>query len=212
MQPLRFIYTVSFLILSLAVAFTVSGCDVTEEAGPLFHSPDGLTPRAGAIEFRDENSNLLGFIGPGSYRCGVLSVDEDAMPGEDPGEGYPLQFFVGPAYPNPTQFGVHLEFDLPRPTRVAIFVVPALGPLDAVLGHTGVNVHGASIFRPGGTAIEVLRDERLTAVRHLVLWWAIESSVGGAPLPYGYYRVYLQTEYGLGCWDVLYTAVSPFQL
>lgn len=209
---MRFICALSFLILFLAVAFTVSGCDTSEDTGPLFHSPDGLTPRAGAIEFRDGNNYPLGMIGSGSYQCGVLIVDEDAMAEEDPGEGYPLLFDVPAAYPNPTSHGTGLMFELPRPTRVAIFVVPALGPLDTILGHTGVNVHGASIFRPGGTAIEVLQDEPLTAGRHILWWLAIESSVGGAPLPYGYYRVYVQTEYALGCWDVLYTATSPFML
>ncbi|MEP0545889.1 MAG: hypothetical protein ABJF88_03090 [Rhodothermales bacterium] len=195
------------LLLALVVALVAGGCDSASETSVL-RAPGGLTPTAGAIEIRDENNTFLGVLGPGPGRSGLIGTRRPPLGDTGGGEGgaLPLDFSVGPAYPNPFWRTVIFSVDLPRADHVSVFVVAANPP--GATEPLATSEQGAWVYRPGGLPIVVLSDGPRTAGRHEVLWTPAETT--GRAIPFGYYRIYVQTPYAIAWQDVLYTPDSPY--
>jgi hypothetical protein len=196
-MPIRFAF-LAFLLVAV-------GCDSGEDA-PSLRAPGGRTPTAGAIEVRDENNVRLGVFGSGPIRSGRILTGEPDPPGPG-GEAIPASDFVVSApFPNPFWRGTTVTFALGGTTEVQVFVVAALPPGRADVPPA--SEQGAWVYRPGGLPIAVLSDGPRTAGFYQVDWDPTETL--GRTIPFGYYRIYVQTPYAIAWQDVLYTPDSPY--
>lgn len=190
----------------LGLFLVVSGCDSsdTPDISDL-RAPDGRTPVAGAIEFRDESNVLLGTLGSGPVGNGYIGTltPEDCRYTPPPGGAAPTaRFRLSSAYPNPTTRGLSIvSFDVGCATPLSVFVVPALPPGSAP-APDGTLTSGSWTIRPGGVPVAVLFDGPVGAGSHSVQ--LDFSNPEGQPLPPGFYRVYAQTPYVIAWTDVLY--------
>jgi len=149
------------LLLLCTLLLSSAGCQSGADGDKVFGSPMFL-PAVSGIVIRDEAGQVVANWG-------------------NPVDGG-LEFF-----PNPIGNTGSMEFIVPAPGLVAIWISKAVGPGETV-GPAYVNIAGAGIVTPPSGLVVTLLNERLIAGRHVIAWRGEDSA--GNRVADGYYRIY----------------------
>ena len=124
------------------------------------------------------------------------SLECDSIPSG--GGAIPDELALLPPYPNPFNPATTVQFNLPCPSYVTVYVVPA-----RYINQQSqfVQFSNASINIPGGLAIDVLFNRNTSPGIYSVAWSAQDQD--GRPFPDGFYRIYLKVDDQLLWQDVL---------
>jgi hypothetical protein len=147
-------------------------------------APNFQTPVATGIFITLENGpEVVGVFGNpssnptiGNSNAGRLTVGD-----------LPTRFYLNVPYPNPSNGGTTIRFQLPTQSRVAIYIVPA--SFMSQESHS-IQFSNATINITGGLAVDLLVDSNLPAGYHAIYWSG--SDRDGQPFPDGFYRIYME--------------------
>jgi hypothetical protein len=148
-----------------------------------FRAPNLQTPVATGIFITLETSpEIVGVFGKPSSNPTIGNPGVDRLTSGD----VPSRFYLYVPYPNPSNGECAITFELPEQSRVAIYIVPAIFMSQE---SRIVQFNNATIYTPGGLAIDILLDRNLPPGHHEVIWPGRNSD--GDPVPDGFYRIYM---------------------
>lgn len=179
--------------LSIAV-LCIAACRGSDEPEPL-RAPGLRAPTIPGIMITDPLGNSYGAYG---------SPDKFVpMQGECPDTSQvvylPEYYDIGPAFPMPSNRSFTLQYKLPCPSNVSIWIVRGNYVGDSKPASFG----NATFASPGGLGVKtVMRDEFKAGGIYMIVWDG-HSSDDGNEVSAGFYRVYVKANEILMWNDIL---------